>query len=125
MLEEEDPTITDAVVSRSPRQLRQRVRQGRETHLISVETGFVFSLTTTDPVSHPLPHPDLLTIHASLMRIARAAGAANMTNIDDWAFDDNGSNMPVLEGVQQDLGYALREYLNDLNGTGLDNGEQR
>ena len=80
----------------------------------------MFSLTTTDPINHPLPHPELLTIHAAVVRIARAAGAANVSTSDDWPLDDNGSNRPVVQGVPDDLGYALREYLNNVNETEFD-----
>ena len=44
--------------------------------LLSLQTGFTFGLTAPDPLHYPLPHPDLLSIHAALMRVARAAGVA-------------------------------------------------
>ncbi|KAF8457405.1 hypothetical protein BGX38DRAFT_1157978 [Terfezia claveryi] len=116
-LEEEDETIANAVLYRRRRQLRARVRQGRDANSFSVETGLVFPLTTTDPVTHPLPHPDLLVLHAAVMRVVRAAGASITPEMGDWAFDDDGSDTPVLEGVQEDLSYTLREYLNDVSGT--------
>jgi len=118
-LQDEDETLVGAFISRFPRQLRQRIRPGQHAHLISVETGFLFSVTTTDPINHPLPHPDLLALHAVVMRIARAAGASHMPD-GDWGFDDDGSDAQVLEGVPEDLSYAIREYLSDVNGTEFD-----
>jgi len=48
-----------------------------------------------------------------------------MPNMGDWPFNEDGSDTPGLEGVQEDLSYASREYLNDLNGTEFDNHLQR
>ena len=112
-LEEEDETIAGAVLYRRRRQLRARERQGQDANSFSVETGLVFSLTTTDSRTYLLPHPDLLVLHAAVMRVVRAAGASITPNLGDWDFDDDASDTPVLEGVQEDLSYALREYLND------------
>ena len=68
---EVDPTLIDLDVSRiiHRRDLRPRLGRG-----VLLQTGFTLTLTTPDPVEYPLPHPDLLKIHASLMRVARAAG---------------------------------------------------
>ncbi|KAF8432167.1 hypothetical protein BGX38DRAFT_262241 [Terfezia claveryi] len=44
------------------------MEEGRDPTLVT-------SLTTSDPVDYPLPHPDLLSLHAAVMRVARAAGA--------------------------------------------------
>ena len=34
----------------------------------------MFSYTTTNPLTRPLPHPHLLQLHAAVMRVCRAAG---------------------------------------------------
>ena len=122
--EDDDETLADAIVTRRPRHLPHRVPPGQDTHVIIVETGFVFSITTTDPVNHPLPHPDILALRAAVMRIARAAGASHMPD-SDWGFDDDGGDAPVFEGVPEDLSYAIGEYLNDVNGTEFEDQLQR
>ena len=77
MDEAEDPTLVNMGVARYPRVIRrQGLRQGGGRVPVPVQTGFTFSLTTPDPLQYPLPHPDLLTIHAAIMQVARAAGAA-------------------------------------------------
>lgn len=85
-LQDNDETLEDAVVSQVARHLWPGVRQGRRgqvTQMILVQTGFTFSLTTTDPVNHPLLHPDLLALHAAVMGVARAAGASGMPDMGD------------------------------------------
>jgi len=48
-----------------------------------LQSGFILRITTSDPNRHPLPHPDLLTTHSAIMRVARAAGARSSETLLD------------------------------------------
>ncbi|RPB19111.1 hypothetical protein L211DRAFT_853514 [Terfezia boudieri ATCC MYA-4762] len=78
MHERRDPTLFGMVVNRTPAVRRPGLRALGRRAPVTVETGFSFNLTTPDAVNYPLPHPDLLRLHAALMRVARAAGATTM-----------------------------------------------
>ncbi|RPB21774.1 hypothetical protein L211DRAFT_888700 [Terfezia boudieri ATCC MYA-4762] len=47
-----------------------------------LRTGTVIRLVTNDPVKYPLPHPDLLSLHAALSRVMRCAAAAGPEMLD-------------------------------------------
>jgi len=86
MDEAEDSMLVNRDVFRFPRLIRRPGRhRGRERGAVRLQTGFTFSLTTPDPLHYPLPHSDLLSIHAAIMRVARAAGAAAFEE-DLWDF---------------------------------------
>jgi hypothetical protein len=52
-----------------------------------IYSGRKFSLTTDDPVNHPLPHYELLEMQWILHRVAAMSGAANI--YDDFDNDDD------------------------------------
>ncbi|RPB19113.1 hypothetical protein L211DRAFT_843017 [Terfezia boudieri ATCC MYA-4762] len=111
MEEERDPTLFGRVISRTPGiRLGLRIR-GRQTP-VRVETGFTFNLTTPDPVDYPLPHPDLLSLHAALMRVARAAGATAIEE-DEFFSSDEEELEQGKDGRSTDehLSYPLRRFL--------------
>ncbi|KAF8434466.1 hypothetical protein BGX38DRAFT_1145892 [Terfezia claveryi] len=86
-------------------------RRWRRTAEI-LETGFTFSLTTPDPVDYPLPHPDLLCLHATLMRVARAAGTT-ATEEDEffWSNEEVVEQERQGESTDEDLSYPLSRFL--------------
>ncbi|RPB27282.1 hypothetical protein L211DRAFT_846109 [Terfezia boudieri ATCC MYA-4762] len=69
-------------------------------------------LTTPDPVDYPLPHPDLLSLHAALMRVARAAGATAIEE-DEFIWSDEEELEQKRDGRSTDehLSYTLRRFL--------------
>jgi len=98
------------------RRIDERQQQTRTTRMPTyqfLETGFTFRLSTTDPNRHPLPHPDLLTIHSAMMQVARAAGAVAYPD-EFWEGDEEDVTPAVRIGSQdhpEDLGYPLRRFL--------------
>jgi HNH endonuclease len=50
-----------------------------------IQTGHIIRLTTTDPVTRPLPDPALLKLHADISRVVRMAGRAG---IPEWEYSD-------------------------------------
>ena len=75
-----------------------------------LQTGFTFSLTIPDPLHYPLPHPELLSKHAAIMRVARAAGAAAFRD-DQWDYQyEEDLEWQQDEGPGEDLSYTLRHF---------------
>jgi len=112
MSEVGDPTLVNRQVYRLPRIIRRQGlrRVGRRAPR-NVTTGFTFTLTTSDPLSYPLPHPDLLSLHAALMRVARAAGAAAF---EEEGLDpsDEGEIGPQRDDSQEEeMSFTLRRFL--------------
>lgn len=62
-------------------------------------------------MTHPLPHPHLLQLHAAVMRVCRAAGMA-VVEEEDWDSSDGEDSQPgtVFE-CEADLAYMMRRYL--------------
>ena len=62
-------------------------------------TGIVVRLVITDPAKRPLPHPDLLRLHAALSRVVRCAAAAEpkITGYDEDGEEEEGveGHLPV------------------------------
>jgi len=114
MEEAGDPTLVNRDVFRYPRLARRPgLPQGSGRAPVRLQTGFTFSLTTPDPLHYPLPHPDLLSIHAALMRVARAAGVTAFEE-DEWdSQDEEDLEQQQDEGAGEDLSYALRRFLED------------
>ncbi|KAF8416557.1 hypothetical protein EV426DRAFT_417183 [Tirmania nivea] len=75
MGEEEDSTVSGPFV----------FNHRTNTRLVS---GTVIRLHTSDPISHPLPHPDLLRLHAAIARVVRCAGASGEKQGDDYCGED-------------------------------------
>ena len=53
-----------------------------------ISSGDLFSLTTDDPVNHPLPHYELLEMQWILHRVAAMSGAADIYDDSDNDDDD-------------------------------------
>ncbi|KAF8464683.1 hypothetical protein BDZ91DRAFT_764022 [Kalaharituber pfeilii] len=85
--EEEDEDLYTYHVHRVPPRSHRSHYNLRRLPPVLVRTGDVFTLSTNDPHRHPLPHPDLLRLHAAMMRLCRAAGS--MAYEDD-SFDEFG-----------------------------------
>lgn len=62
--------------------------EGHEGELVFLRSGMVILLRTDDPVKRPLPHPDLLRLHAGLSRVVRGAGAGAGDDDEDWDDSD-------------------------------------
>ena len=109
-----DPTLVNRAVIRFPRLIRRPgLRRGRGRAPLKLQTVFIFSFTTTDPLHYPLPHPDLLSLHGALMRVARAAGAAAFEE-DEWdSRYEEDLERQQDEGPGKDLSYTLRRFLED------------
>ena len=89
-----------------------RDRTGPSTRGMNpVSTGLIFTLTTHNPRTHPLPHPDLLLLHAAVMRIARATGATPLEQDYDWDTeeDETRNHIPTA-----DVSLRVREFLENL-----------
>ena len=111
MTEEEDESLGGLAITRYRFQHAQQPRRPRIVRRIPVETGFVFTLTTMNPVTHPLPHPHLLQLHAAAMRVCRAAGMA-MEQEEDWGSSDEEDSQP--SGGEVDATYMVQRYLTEL-----------
>jgi len=112
MSEVGDPTLVGMQVHRLPGIIRREGlrRVGRRAPR-NVATGFIFTLTTSDPLSYPLPHPDLLSIHAALMRVARAAGAAAFEEGEFDPRDEEEIEPQRDNGQEEEMSFALRRFL--------------
>ncbi|KAF8475485.1 hypothetical protein BDZ91DRAFT_182647 [Kalaharituber pfeilii] len=94
---------------------------------IGKDTGAIIVLRTPDAIKYPLPHPDLLMLHAALSRLVRCAGAAPVE--DDFATEDseddgefmaNGEGATHAEAAQQvsevdvsEASFALQRFLRE------------
>lgn len=74
--------------------------------------GDIITLSTPDPVGLPLPHPDLLVLHAALSRLVRAAGAAAP---EGWGGGEGGEGEEE-GGVRVELGLGEMDGEGDLGG---------
>jgi len=111
MSEEEDPSLVGLQVNRLPaitHHLEPR-RVGRRAPR-NLETGFTFTLATSDPLNYPLPHPDLLSLHATVMRVARAAGA---TEFEEEEFDSLAEEIVQLRNRMQEeqISFTMMRFL--------------
>ncbi|KAF8451490.1 hypothetical protein BGX38DRAFT_1182407, partial [Terfezia claveryi] len=84
LTEEEDPDISGPFV----------INRRTNTGLVS---GTIIRLHTSDPTNHPLPHPDLLRLHAAIARVVRCAGASGEKQGDDYCGEDDELEDPALE----------------------------
>jgi len=64
-------------------------------------TGSKIRLTTSDPVKYPLPHPDLLRLHAALTRVVRCTAAAEPEIPKDYS-DSDGESSTIELGWELD-----------------------
>ena len=90
-------------------------------------SGSIFHLHTPDPKVYPLPHPDLLRLHAAISRVVRCAGASGEKQGDDYCGDEEGENecpLSVPEEAEPEwifrgrrsrakMSFALKRYLED------------
>ena len=74
--------------------------------LSPLTSGTVIRLVTPDPIQLPLPHPDLLRLHAALSRVVRCAGAALDDADEGFDSDDDGCGS-CGSGVSVDYGESL------------------
>ena len=114
MTEEEDEDISTTWL------LNQRTKK----RLVS---GNILHLQTPDPKVYPLPHPDLLRLHASISRVVRCAGASREKQGDDYCGDEEEEEecpLPILQekklawvvkGTQRrpEMSFALKRLLED------------
>ena len=70
--EETDPDLAECMLVRIPSRGGGDGERGQPEFL---RTGTRVTLSTKDAVRWPLPHPDLLRLHAGLSRVVRCAGA--------------------------------------------------
>lgn len=71
-------------------------------------SGTRFTLSTSDPIRWPLPHPDLLRLHAGLSRVVRCVGAGGGREVDEWETDDELVDEEVV-GSELDYTASLPE----------------
>ncbi|KAF8424388.1 hypothetical protein EV426DRAFT_665981 [Tirmania nivea] len=115
MSEEDDPIISMTHIIRNILQHPHGPRLPRRLRIEPVETGFIFTLSTSDPVRHPLPHPDLLVLHAAVMRVVRAAGMSLVQEDPEWDSPEGSDVSDTVTSV--DMNYSLDRFLRD-NGEG-------
>lgn len=85
-----------------------------------MQTGDVIVLRTEDPVKLPLPHPDLLTLHAALSRVVRCAGAGQGYEPEWWEEEDDMDEPRVVLDTmipKMDAKSRVLEYLDSLQTT--------
>jgi len=109
MAEDDDPIVRNVNIVRNRIQDPESPRITRSLRIQTLETGFVFTLSTNDPVGHPLPHPDLLVVHAAIMRVCRSAGMAEPQEEEDWDSGERGE-VPATP-ADQDMPYTLSRFL--------------
>lgn len=117
MRESQDATLANRIVLRLPRLARRPgLRSGSRRAPQQLVTGDVITLTTPNPVEYPLPHPDLLTLHSAIIRVARAAGAM-VEEEDNWDWsDEEEERQRTISGCPEDLDFTLRRFLREAMG---------
>jgi len=83
MTEDEDEQISDEFLLRN-------YNTG-----VRVTSGTVLHFHTNDPHKHPLPHPDLLRLHAAISRVVRCAGASGEIQGDDYCGEEEEDEDPL------------------------------
>ncbi|RPB22960.1 hypothetical protein L211DRAFT_869119 [Terfezia boudieri ATCC MYA-4762] len=113
MSEDSDPELPFMGLFRLIPQPSGRPPLPRRLRTKFLETGFIFTLTTDDPVHHPLPHPDLLVLHAAVMRACRAAGLSAPEDDEDWDFPEDVDLQSTIQEQlpPEDPSYTLRRFL--------------
>ncbi|KAF8422265.1 hypothetical protein EV426DRAFT_606743 [Tirmania nivea] len=81
------------------------INQRKGERLIS---GSIFHLQTPDPKVYPLPHPDLLRLHAALSRVVRCAGASGEKQGDDYCGEEEDDECPLSLPQEQELEWVLK-----------------
>lgn len=77
----------------------------------SIQSGDIFTLTTDDPESRPLPSLELLEMQWILQRITAMSDAAGTPELDwDWDDDDDMNSRPTL--IPDDNNGDIRSYSN-------------
>ncbi|KAF8446701.1 hypothetical protein BGX38DRAFT_1192771 [Terfezia claveryi] len=88
LTEESDSTLEECRLIRHPLRLEGESRMARDGRMKYLESGTRVTLSTSDPIRWPLPHPDLLRLHAGLSRVVRCSGAGGGGEVDEWETDD-------------------------------------
>ena len=83
--EDEDPILNGIYIVRLGEGGQIRQQRGPPQEVV---TGMRIRLMTLDPVKYPLPHPDLLRLHAALSRVVRCAAAAEPEQFGDGGDDE-------------------------------------
>ena len=109
--EDDDPIVANSHIVRNILQHPHGPRLPRRVRVEPIETGLTFTLRTSDPIRHPLPHPDLLVLHAAVMRVSRAAGMSQVQDDPEW--DSPGSPGSPDASSPADFNYSLHRFLCD------------
>jgi len=114
--EDEDPLLQEIIIMRrTTRAPPQPPSTGEEAKppvqgWKQLTTGTVIRLVTNDPEKYPLPHPDLLRLHAALSRVVRCAASAGPEMLE--LEDDESPDISVDE--QEEAHSILEEPVGPL-----------
>ncbi|KAF8451656.1 hypothetical protein BGX38DRAFT_475018 [Terfezia claveryi] len=107
MSEDSDNEVSGSYL---PRPTLRRSSRHRLPRIQALETGFLFTLTTNDPVHHPLPLPELLVLHSAVMRVCMATGMSGPEDDEEW---DSPEEVDLQSTIQdqllpEDISYTLK-----------------
>ncbi|KAF8417688.1 hypothetical protein EV426DRAFT_356126 [Tirmania nivea] len=109
--EESDPKLAECELMRNPLPIDGESRAARRGRREFLATGTKLTMTTSDPIRWPLPHPDLLRLHAGLSRVVRCAGGGSTG--DHVLGEEDEMVDEVVLGSELSCGDALEESVRD------------